>query len=323
MACPTALQQLPFTDLPGHILENIISCMSLTSLGRLEVCHRTLAPYCEKAPQWALGVAAFDTVNMTAGGEDESFKVVIIPFMEALHAFDPRMGTVHSTLSPRQQFHELMQFHAKCTGNLLAALGQYMPLAHIEEGSWDRFALFKANTTHHPSDVWPWEDPRVEALAALEAADSGRYHHFLDLIFLSSAREDLARGPLEFAQVFAGAPFPPVEKKRLVFPDLTEAEAAAAALPFEHLWYSRSSQQEWDAFYISRVIENLDGHFKARGVDGLWRDHKLPDLVLGSERHMERLLEPVGPAVLFGDALVEWLDCVAACKHLCSEGACE
>ncbi|KAG5188553.1 hypothetical protein JKP88DRAFT_304498 [Tribonema minus] len=309
----TKSKQLPFTDLPGHILENIISCVSLTALGRLEVCHKTLGRYCEKSPQWALGVAAFSTVNRTAGGEDVDLRMGAAPYVDALQALDPRTSAAFVELTPKQQFLELMQLNTTCTGNLLAALTQYMPLAQTGEGSSNRFGIFMQSAAgEEPLRSLPTV---IEALAALEAADLRRYHRLLDLIFLSSAREELADGPHEFARVFAGAPFLPVEGSLMVF--LQEA-GAPAPLPF---WRTSSAQEEWDDFYTKRVIENLDGLFRARGGDGLWTDHDHEGLVLGGEMHMKRLLEPVGPAVLFGDALVKLLDCVAACKHLCSGGA--
>eukprot|EP00611_Tribonema_gayanum_P032053 TRINITY_DN9432_c0_g1_i1.p1 TRINITY_DN9432_c0_g1~~TRINITY_DN9432_c0_g1_i1.p1 ORF type:complete len:202 (-),score=33.33 TRINITY_DN9432_c0_g1_i1:133-708(-) len=191
-----------------------------------------------------------------------------------------------------------------------------MPLYQTGEGFSDRFATFMQTAAH---ELTSQSSPAAfEALEALEAADSGRFCCSLDLIFLSSAREELARGPLEFARLFAGMPFKPAEGN-LVFPQ----QHAGAAAPSQPFWRTSSAQEEWDDFYTSRVIESLVGLCEARGFGGRWTAHELPGLVLGIERYMERLLEPVGPAVLFGDALVKLLDCVAACKHLCSGGASE
>ncbi|KAG5188554.1 hypothetical protein JKP88DRAFT_304500 [Tribonema minus] len=305
---PAALRQLPLTDLPDHILEHIVSCASLTSLGRLEGCHRTLAPYCENAPQWALGVAAFNTVNRTADGEDEYRTVGLIPFMDALRALDPRTSTEFATLSPRQQFHELMQFNAKCTGNLSAALGHYM--AHTGEGGSRRFGTFMANITGHP--VWhflPPPSPRCDALEALAAADAEAFHRMLDLTFLSSARDELARGPREFARLFAGMPFLPEPGMAVRMTDALGAAAPSRSEPFPH---TSSPQDCFDSFYVNTVTQNLDKRFSIRSPEEMWVDEE--GVVLGSERHMERLLEPVGPAALFGDTLSKSLDCVCACS---------
>ncbi|KAG5175246.1 hypothetical protein JKP88DRAFT_250306 [Tribonema minus] len=272
-------RQTSLTDLSDQALENIFACVSLRTLGLLVSCGSiTLAPFCERSPHRALGVAALNAANKSADDDDKPRLIALIPAMDALRALDPRTSAAFQSLAPRRQLIALVRFTSACVANLAAVVRRHMTGPSRE--LWNGFPSFAAwAASNNEGGFWATSSPQCRALTALEATDPQAVRRMRDLMVLNVAREELAHGPRDFAAAFAG--LPPAEwGDKLAVHDSVHNQARAASSADE------LEVRHWDGFYLRCTLRYMKSRFAWGSSRHLSPEYR--GMIIGDDRHTKR-----------------------------------